>query len=114
MSRVTGIAGAVLVAVALSVAVPAVGHAQGIERPRRSTSSYDRGYQLGFDVGYRAGYDKGVEDRREGRSKSPTDFKEYRRGDDGYNDQVGNREEFRLGYRAGFDKGYTDGQGGRQ
>jgi hypothetical protein len=109
-----GIAGAVLAAVVLSMAAPVTGQAQILERPRRSSSSYDRAYQLGFDVGYRTGYDRGVENRREGRNQNPTDFKEYRRGDDGYNDRVGNREDFRLGYRAGFDKGYTDGQGGRQ
>jgi hypothetical protein len=114
MSRVMGIAGAVLAVVVLTTAAPVTGQAQVLERPRRSSSSFDRAYQLGFDVGYRTGYDRGVEARRDGRSQSPTDFKEYRRGDDGYNDRVGDREQFRLGYRAGFDKGYTDGQGGRQ
>ena len=114
MSRVKGIASAVLAALAIALAVPAIGQAQDVQRPRRSSSSYDRAYQLGFDVGYRTGFDKGVEDRRGGRSRNSTDYKEYRRGDDGFNDRVGNREEYRLGYRAGFDKGYTDGLADRQ
>ncbi len=114
MSRVNAIAGAALALLITAVVAPVTTSAQIFERPRRTSSSYDRSYEVAYDEGYRTGYDKGREDSQDGRSRNTTDFKEYRRGDDGYNDRLGDREQYKLGYRAGFDQGYDDAFSGQQ
>src|SRR5689334_21513277 len=114
MSRGTGIAGAALALFVVVGATPVAGHAQVFERPRRASSSYDRAFHVGYDEGYRSGYERGVSCQRNGDSNSPTDYKEYRRGDDGYNDSVVSREDYKLGFRAGFEQGMQDGYAGNQ
>lgn len=114
MFGLKGIAGVSLAALVLLGAAPVASRAQIIERPRRASTSYDRTYQLGYDEGYRSGYDNGNDDRLDGRHRQPTDFKEYRRGDDGYSDRIGSRDQYKLGYRSGFEQGYDDGLTGRQ
>src|SRR5215470_14534587 len=114
MSGLNAIAGAVLTILVIAGASPISTNAQDVERPRRATSSYDRSYEVGYDEGYRTGYGKGTDSRQEGKSKAPTDYKEYRRGDDGYNDSIGSRDDYKLGYRAGFDQGYQDAFSGQQ
>jgi hypothetical protein len=114
MLRVKAIAGSGLVLLLVLTAAPIVGSAQVFERPRRTSSSYDRSYEIGYDEGYRVGFDRGIKARQNGDSKSATDYKEYRRADDGYNDSIGSRESYKLGYRSGFEQGLDDGYSGQQ
>lgn len=114
MTRTKGIAGAAVALLMLVGLAPVTASAQRVERPRRAVGSYDRSYQLAYDEGYRKGFEKGRDDARDGRTRNPQDFREYRRGDDGYNDRVGDRDRYRVGYRAGFEKGYSDAVYGQQ
>jgi hypothetical protein len=114
MSRGKGIAGAGILLLVLTGLAPVTASAQIIQRPRRAMGSYDRSYQIGFDEGYRKGYEKGQDDARDGRTRNPSDYREYRQADDGYNDRVGSRDDYRMGYRSGFEQGYGDGVYGRQ
>lgn len=114
MSRIKGIAVTALALLVFVGVVPLSTDAQVIQRPRRSVNSYDRAFELGYDEGYRRGYERGQDDARDGRTRNVTDFKEYRRGDDGYNDRVGNRDRYKMGFRGGFEQGYDDGVYRRQ
>jgi len=115
MSRVNGIAGAAVVAVLmLAGAAPVSVRAQGVERPRRTTTSYNQAYQIAYDRGYRGGYDRGTEARLKTGSNNPNDYAEYRSADDGYNKDVGSRDDYTLGYRSGFEQGFDDGFNGNQ
>ncbi len=112
MSPTAFLAGATLALTLVAAGAPISARAQGVERPRRASSSYDSAYQIGYDEGYRGGYDRGVQSVQDGKSNSPNDYKEYRKGDEGYNDTVGSREDYKLGYRAGFEQGIQDGYSG--
>jgi hypothetical protein len=108
------LAGAAIAFIVLGVATPAPARGQTDERPRRASSSYDRAYQIAYDEGYRSGYDHGIEANRSSGSNNPKDYKEYQKGDVGYDDSIGSREQYTLGYRAGFEQGFEDGFGGQQ
>jgi hypothetical protein len=84
---------------AFGIAAPAVAFAQaGWNAP---------GYREGYDRGQRAG----TEDSRRGQSYEFTDESDYRRADDGYRSQYGNRDRYRDAFRYGYQEGYRSGYG---
>lgn len=113
MNRIRVIGIVSMLALVVAGAAPADAQTQYPQRPRRTAQVTNQAYQIGYDAGYRKGYEKGDDDVQHGKTRNPTDFKEYRRADDGFSDRMGSRDEYRLGYRAGFDAGYGDAVSGQ-
>jgi hypothetical protein len=56
--------------------------------------------------GYSAGLKRGADDARRGRSYNPNNPSQYRKGDNGYHSEYGNKDAYRAAYRDGFLRGY--------
>ena len=95
MSRLLAIAAVGLFSIAAPSAVPA----QGWNTP-------------GYNEGYQRGQSAGAEDARRGDRFEFTDEGDYRRGDQGYRSQYGNRDRYRDSFRSGYQDGYRTGYGG--
>ncbi len=63
--------------------------------------------------GYRDGLSYGQHDRQVGKPSRPTDAQIYRDAVNGYNLNMGNRDQYRLDYRRGYVRGYEEGYNGR-
>jgi len=59
--------------------------------------------------GYRDGYEQGAKDARDRHAFDPVRAKDYRKGDPGYNDRYGSRDEYKREYRTAFERGYSEG-----
>jgi hypothetical protein len=76
-------------------------------------NSYNYVYRIAQQNGYRDGYNKGIEERREGDRYNPQDTRPYRNGLNGYNRNMGNREQYKQIYRQAFLQGFRQGYGNR-
>jgi hypothetical protein len=69
--------------------------------------------QIAYNNGYQEGIRIGHNDRNAGRRYRPTNSREYKHGDSGYNSAYGNkgmyRNSFQDGFRAGYDRGFNGG-----
>ena len=65
--------------------------------------------QTALNAGYNAGNKLGRDDSRRGRTRSYSDFSEYRNATTDYSSKLGDRELYRRYYRQGFENGYEDG-----
>ncbi len=65
----------------------------------------------GYNEGYQRGQSAGAEDSRRGDAFEFTDEGDYRRGDQGYRSQYGNRDRYRDSFRYGYQEGYRLGYG---
>lgn len=59
-----------------------------------------------YDIGYREGFEHGRDDARRGRPADYSRHNEYRRANDGYRGDVGNRRVFQDGFAAGYRDAY--------
>ena len=72
----------------------------------------DRGWERSaFDRGYQDGRAQGARDVQSSRGLAFEHYREYQRGDLGYNRAYGNVENYRRVYRQGFAQGYREGYG---
>src|SRR5262245_21990062 len=71
----------------------------------RGNVGKDQAYRLGYDEGYRDGARHGQDDYRSGRGYDLRGA-EYRRADDGYNNSLGHKGDYKKGYREGYEAGY--------
>ncbi len=70
------------------------------------------GSRRGYQQGYNDGFQRGRADRdRHGNHDYQSD--DYRRGDRGYDQNAGDRNQFTNAYREGYQEGYEDGYNGR-
>lgn len=87
--------------------------AQVVGRHRGTSSSQS----IAYSNGYREGIDHGQRDARAGRDYAIEHDNTYRRADEGYKRQYGDRDmyrqTFRQGYVAGYNEGYYGGSGAR-
>jgi hypothetical protein len=74
------------------------------DRYAGSTDAREHGYQHGYRDGYRQG-------RADLNSNADSNYEseDYRRGDLGYEEQMGPRRDFQAGYQSGYRAGYDDG-----
>jgi len=74
----------------------------------RGSNGSRRGYRQGYSDGFQQG--RADRDRRAGRNYQNDD---YRRGDRGFDNNSGDRNQFIAAYREGYQEGYDDGFSGR-
>ncbi len=68
------------------------------------------GYQEpAFARGYADGYTEGLRDFRGRDRYDPVGTRDYRNGDQGYDNSYGSRDAYKNNYRAGFRQGYEEG-----
>lgn len=101
--RKTMLAAMLSLGVALMLSVPALAH----DPDDYHGGSLDAN-RHGYQHGYRDGYAHGREDRA---NRTSYDYRsdDYQRGDAGYANYMGNRDQFKKGYRDGYRQGYDDG-----
>jgi hypothetical protein len=97
---------ALVVAVLIALATPAIAHAQRGRAPQGYFGANDTpAYRLGFSLGVRGGED-------DGRRSRQFDFarrSDYRSADSGYRREYGDRDRYRVEFRLGFEVGYRNG-----
>lgn len=69
------------------------------------------GYDVAAELGYRDGLKTGIKDAREKHSFRPTDHDQWKDGDRGYRDALGNKGAYKASYRKAYEVGYRDGFG---
>jgi hypothetical protein len=74
----------------------------------RGSNGSRRGYQQGYNDGFQHG--RTDRDRHVGHDYQSDN---YRRGDRGYDQNSGDRNQFVTAYREGYQAGYEDGYNGR-
>ena len=95
---------------ALALALPVAANAQrpGVERAvPRGQSENSPAFRNGYERGARSGEDDG----RANRQFNYENKSDYRSGDQGWNRNYGDRENWRYEFRLGFERGYREGYG---
>jgi hypothetical protein len=69
--------------------------------------------QHGYEQAYRDGADRGRQDRDRTNPAYDLDSADYRSGDRGYIESMGDKGQYQQGYREGYRVGYDDAYKGR-
>jgi hypothetical protein len=72
-------------------------------------NGYNYVYRIAQENGYRDGYNKGIEEYREGDRYNPQNTSPYRNGLNGYDRNMGNKEQYKQIYRQAFLQGFRQG-----
>jgi len=80
-------------------------------RQERREDRYERrqGLQVARQQGYRYGMSVGAADAQRGQSYSPQRSRYWRNGTEGYDNDFGNRGQYRQVFRDSFEQGYREG-----
>jgi len=68
-------------------------------------------YDVAAEMGYRDGVKTGIKDARERHSFRPTEHDQWKDGDRGYHDSLGDKGAYKAAYRKAYENGYRDGFG---
>src|SRR5688572_25120986 len=84
------------------------------DRDRRESRREDRyerrqGLQVARERGYSYGMSVGAADAQRGQSYSPQRSRYWRNGTEGYDNDFGNRGQFKQIFRNAFEQGYREG-----
>jgi hypothetical protein len=83
---------------------------RGDAREREMYTRYTSGRDARWQFAFRDGYNEGLRDARANRRFNPTDSRQYRDANRGYNrNWGGTRAQFAAGYRNAFRDGYERG-----
>lgn len=80
-------------------------------RESRREDRYDRrqGLQVARQRGYSYGMNTGAADAQRGQSYNPQRSRYWRNGTEGYDNDFGNRGQYRQVFRDAFEQGYREG-----
>ena len=80
-------------------------------RESRREDRYDRrqGLQVARERGYSYGMNTGAADAQRGQSYNPQRSRYWRNGTEGYDNDFGNRGQYRQVFRNAFEQGYREG-----
>ena len=81
------------------------------DRRERREDRWERrqGLQVARERGYSYGMSVGAGDAQRGRSYDPQRSRYWRNGTEGYDDDFGNRGQYRQVFRNSFEQGYREG-----
>jgi hypothetical protein len=109
MRRTSHVLRAGLLAAAVAITAPACAsgyYASYGYRGQRDVRQYER---VAYDNGYREGIEHGGHDARDRRDYRVDRDRDYRRGDEGYRREYGDRDFYREAFRRGYEAGYRAG-----
>lgn len=106
--RGTRILAAGLLAAGIGIGAPACAAHAYYEtgQPRYAPDDFAR---RAYDNGFRDGARHGADDARSRRDYRFDRDRDFRRGDDGYHREFGDRDFYRREFRRGYEAGYADG-----